>query len=52
MPRIDAHRLYRPCLATMLTAGALFAAATNQPQAVPLIALSALSAIACVVPHR
>jgi hypothetical protein len=50
--RIDAHRLYRPCVATVLTAGAVFAAATNQPQAVPLIALSALSALACVVTPR
>jgi len=46
------RRLYRPCVATVLTAGAVFAAAANLPQAVPLIALSAISAIACVAPSR
>jgi hypothetical protein len=49
---VSVRRLYRPCVATVLTAGALVATAANLPQAVPLIALSALSAIACVAPHR
>jgi len=49
---IVVRRLYRPCVATVLTASALVATAANLPQAVPLIALSALSAIACVAPQR
>ena len=46
------RRLYRPCVATVLTASAIIAVAANLPHAVPLIALSAVSAIACVAPQR
>ncbi len=52
MPTRAVRRLYRPFVATVLSACAVFATASNLPQAVPLIALSALSAIACVAPQR
>jgi len=52
VPSTAVRRLYRPGVTVVLTACALLATAANLPQAVPLIALSALSAIACVAPNR
>lgn len=52
VPMSVLHRLSRPVIATMLLACAGWAAVANLPQAVPLIALSGLSAIACMAPHK